>query len=341
MFKWIKLYTFTSLTLIILLLNFPVHAKPSHAPDFDISPYDLVDAVNALRVAYGLPPYSLNSILMFTAQNQADFMSATGSVSHSGPGGIGFTDRLLAAGYPLAGDLSAGGFRSENIISGTKGMSAQDAVDAWMGDSVHQNTMLSQNLTEIGAGVSVANGRVYFVIDCAQPKTGGAPPAGTSVVGGGATIPAPLAGTVNEALIYPIVQSTPNANGDVIHEVQSGQTLWQIAITYGVKIDDIKRLNNIPDNNIYPGDKLLIKKVTTLITLPPPLETAIPAMTATVAPSVTLMLTVTVTPTQIPVVLTSQGNKKLIPSMIAILVLALVGGAIFARLGTSEKDKPA
>src|SRR5690606_36486608 len=84
-------------------------------PVSQVNVFDLVNAVNALRAAYGLPAYSINPILMFTAQNQADFMAAAGNVTHSGPGGILLTDRLLAAGYPLAGDLSLGGFRAENI----------------------------------------------------------------------------------------------------------------------------------------------------------------------------------------------------------------------------------
>jgi LysM repeat protein len=46
----------------------------------------------------------------------------------------------------------------------------------------------------------------------------------------------------------------------VIHQVQSGQSLWSIAIKYGVKIDSIRRLNNIsPEGTIYMGQKLIIK----------------------------------------------------------------------------------
>ena len=58
------------------------------------SPYDLVNAVNPLRASFGLAPYSINSILMSTAQVQAGFLAATGSMTHSSPGGIGLTDRL-------------------------------------------------------------------------------------------------------------------------------------------------------------------------------------------------------------------------------------------------------
>ena len=329
MFKPIKYFVFVFSTLLALISNSIVRAQPY----YESSPYDLANAVNALRAAYGLPAYSIHSILMFTAQNQADLMAATGNVTHSGAGGLSFTDRLLAAGYPLGGDLSAGGFRSENIISGGEGMSAQEVVNAWMGDAPHQNTMLSQNLTEIGAGVAVVNGRVYYVIDCARPSTIGAPPASTSVVESGAIVPA------NEAVIYPIVLSTPNTNGDVIHEVQSGQTLWQIAIAYGVKIDDIKRSNDLFDNSIYPGNKLFVKKEATPTSVPP-IETAVPAITMTTVPSATIAPTLTATMTQIPAAPATQNKNRVMISAIMIIVLAILGGGIFTWAGKAEQDKP-
>src|SRR5512143_3080581 len=125
---------------------------------------ELIDAVNALRSAHGLPSYNVNSILMGTAQAQADFMASTGSIQHTGPGGVSVTQRILAAGYPLAGDLSLGGFRSENIV-GSPGMTPEDAVNAWTGDDPHLHTMLSADLQDIGAGVAESDGVMYYVID--------------------------------------------------------------------------------------------------------------------------------------------------------------------------------
>jgi LysM repeat protein len=331
MLRQIKLYGFAFLTLFALFSSFVVDAQSNRVPDIDVSPYDLVNAVNELRSAYGLPAYGLNLTLMLTAQNQADFMSATGNVTHLGSGGINFTDRLLAAGYPLGGDLSAGGFRSENIISGIEGMSANDAVRAWMGDAPHQTTMLSQYLTEIGAGAAVVNGRVYFVIDCARPKTGGVLSEATSVVESGAAVPA------EEALVGPVIQSTSDANGEIIHEVQSGQTLWQIAIAYGVKIDDIKRLNNILDNNIVPGAKLLINEAATPSAMPletPTLEAAVAAL-----PSASITPALTITVTHIPIVPVQQNNTRFMASVAAVIVLVIIGGSLFTRLGKLDKDK--
>src|SRR5258707_4076228 len=98
MSKLSKIYILTFLILPILILNFPAYAQVSQSPNFEGLPVDLVNAVNALRTAYGLPAYSINSILMFTAQNQSDFMAATGNGTHTSAGGVKISERLLAAG---------------------------------------------------------------------------------------------------------------------------------------------------------------------------------------------------------------------------------------------------
>ena len=329
---------FALAALISLTTTTTSRAESVNMPSAAGSPFDLINAVNALRASYGLAPYSINPILMFTAQSQADFMAATGNVSHTGFGGSSLTDRLLAAGYSLAGDLSLGGFRAENITSGNENRSAQSAVDGWTGDAPHLNTMISPTLSEIGAGVAIANGRVYYVIDCALPTTGEVPPGSTSVAGSGSTVPSV------EARISVAVVSTPNVEGDVIHEVQVGQSLWQIAIAYEVKIDDIKRLNNLFDNNIYPGNKLLIK---TDVVVPTASVTEVPASKPTMmqtnalaSPTTTLLVTaapVTSTPSAIPAG-TTVDNESIMGVAIGIIVLALLGGGVFTWLGSKKKE---
>jgi uncharacterized protein YkwD len=328
--------------LAALSLPSPSRADTYSSPRYADTPYDLVNGVNALRAANGLAPYSINSILMYTAQAQADFMAATGNITHSGPGGVGVTDRLLAAGYPLAGDLSLGGFRSENITGGGEGMSAQDAVEQWTGDAPHLNTMLSPNLTEIGAGVAVVNGRVYYVIDCARPTNAGAPPAAITPIGGGSAVPA------NEAPIQSVVVSTPNPDGNVIHEVKYGQTLWQIAISYGTKIDEIKRLNNLSGDDIYPGEKLLVRmgvlQPSSTPTEPPtsePEATSIVTSTATfIPPAVTMQSTVTMTVVVVPVASPPENKSVLMGTVVGIIVLALLGGGVITWMNSSKKENP-
>ncbi|HEY3475032.1 MAG TPA: CAP domain-containing protein [Anaerolineales bacterium] len=310
--------------LSVLGSTFPSQAASAMRPVLAGSPYDLVNAVNALRASFGLPLYSISPILMSTAQAQADFLAATGTMTHAGPGGIGLTDRLLAAGYPLAGDLSLGGFRAENITGGDESMPAEAAVARWTGDALHLNTMVSPDLTEIGAGVAISNGRVYYVIDAARPTTAEERSEGILEI-------APV--------IVPITVSTPNAEGHVIHEVKPGQTLWQIAITYETKIDEIKRLNNLFDNNIYPGTRLLIR---TGVVLPTITLTLVPALapTATIVPTETRSaLRANVTPAAATVASRAVNNQStVITVMIVIIALALLGGGIFTWLGSERKE---
>ncbi len=223
---------------------------------------ELIAAVNALRASNGLPPYNIHPILMQTAQNQANYMASIGVVTHEGPGGITLTERLLNAGYPLAGDLSLGGFRAENITAGVN-MTPAAAVAQWTEDAPHLNTMLSPNLQDIGAGVARVGDKVYYVIDCARPTSNGLPQPYTPAPGSGTA-----AASAAEYMI-PVVTSTPDSQGRVYHEVQYGQTLWSIAIAYGTKIDLIRRLNNLPSTEIYPGQKLLILQVATPTPVPP------------------------------------------------------------------------
>ena len=331
-------FTCSAFVLVLVLVTFATLSTTSTSKAESVnqpleagSPFDLINAVNALRASYGLAPYSINSILMYTAQAQADFMAATEEVTHTGPDGIGLTDRLLAAGYPLAGDLSAGGFRAENITSGNEERTAQSAVHGWTEDAPHLNTMISPNLSEIGAGVAVANDRVYYVIDCALPTIERVPQGSTSASGSGSTVPA------REAQTSVAIVSTPNSNGDVIHEVQQGQSLWQIAIAYEVKIDDIKRLNNLFDNNIYPGNKLLIKQDVILPTASLT-ETQISGSTTIAeSPMPTLLPTVTIIFSTEAASSTSVDDNSIMGIAMGIIALALLGGGVFTWLGSKKK----
>jgi uncharacterized protein YkwD len=213
---------------------------------------DLIAAVNSLRVANGLPPYNPHPVLMQIAQAHADYMAATGSVTHNGPSGERPFQRALNAGYPLAGDLSLGGFFSENILAGQ--FTPERAVQIWQGDAPHLNTMLSPNLQDIGAGVTRVGDFIYYVIDAGLASNG--PIDYTPSV----PVSTPSTPGISQ-FIVPVVSSTPDESGLVYHEVQNGQSLWAIAIAYETKIDEIRRLNNLlADAPIYPGDRLLIRK---------------------------------------------------------------------------------
>lgn len=214
--------------------------------------YTLIAEVNALREATGKFQYEISPILMQTAQAQAGYMASIERITHLGPGGITTTDRLLAAGYPLAGDLSLGGIRSENIVGGL-GMTVADAITYWKGDDTHYNTMTSPNYTQIGAGIATSGEDVYFVIDCTRHIGAKTPyltntPAPTSEGdNSGQNQETDHSGYVDLPGEAPLASSlftaTPDSGGKLYHTVKPGETLWLIAISYGVKIADIRRLN--------------------------------------------------------------------------------------------------
>jgi LysM repeat protein len=86
---------------------------------------------------------------------------------------------------------------------------------------------------------------------------------------------------------------TPAADGSVIHTVQDGESLNLIATAYGITVDEIKQLNNLSSDLIQPGDKLLIRTVSTATptleatqtpTQPLPTSTRRPTRTPTLQP---------------------------------------------------------
>ena len=302
----------------------------------DTDPYSLISQVNSLRASRGLPGYSVNPILMAVSQQHAQYMSTYG-VSHFGADGSAPWQRGLAAGYPLAGDLSRGGFYSENIIAG-ENKSVQDAILSWQNDAPHLATMLSPNLTEIGAGVVVVGNYVYYVIDCAQPTTGRVPQLATPL----SFKTTPVGDVAQSAVqeVRTLSPSTPMADGKVFHIVKPGETLWLIAISYHVKIVDIRKLNNLPEmQDLYPGEKLFIKlsdiNPTTVPTRTPTLlPTRVPAKTRIAEPSRTSEMRPT--PTSAHIVADSTNSNVFVLGII--VLAALIFALVFVKSSGRRDD---
>jgi uncharacterized protein YkwD len=314
-------------SLIALLL---VAAVQSASPPLDMhdtshlaTAYELINALNSLRLTNGLTPYNSNSILMGIAQNQAEYMASIGTWTHTGPDGSRPYQRALAAGYPVAGDLSLGGWFSENVGLGID-LTVDGIIEMWMGDAPHQNTMLSPNLVDIGAGVAISGNTFYYVIDCGL-STGGTPVVYTppAYLSTGTTIP-----------------NTPNNDGSIIHIVQKNETLFGLALSYGVPLDDILVLNGLTTTSIiYIGQKIIIRVAfTPTPTLPTSTPTKFP--TATLWPT----STVTVTSTFLPTMTTSANQSPGLPISVTagivglIVILALITAAFFAFLGKKKQE---
>lgn len=255
--------------------------------------YDLVATVNAVRSAQGLPALEIDGILMGTAQATSDVMAANGSCSHIGNA----TGRIAAAGYGGGGTV----FATENIACGQT-MTVESVVYTYWADATHMMPMTDSKYTHIGGGVTVVDGRTFYVIHAAYVSGGSYISSPVSTAAQGTNQPAATSGVMQA-----VITATPGKDGSIVHEVQPGQALWSIAITYGVKIADLISLNNLPANPVLSiGQKLIIQLAytptvspTATLTPRPPTRTPSPTPTPK-TPTVTPTPTLTPTPTPRP-----------------------------------------
>ncbi|EIM04917.1 N-acetylmuramoyl-L-alanine amidase (Autolysine) [Planococcus antarcticus DSM 14505] len=61
---------------------------------------------------------------------------------------------------------------------------------------------------------------------------------------------------------------------NTIHTVIAGDTLWGISRTYGVKVEDIRTWNNLKSDVIIIGQKLIVKKPVSIVTVSNSVTTA-------------------------------------------------------------------
>jgi uncharacterized protein YkwD/LysM repeat protein len=261
---------------------------PSSMP----SPAEIIEAVNNLRIAQGLNVLRVNPILMQVAALQASALAVSeGAIGHQRPCGMTLGQQLLSMGFPLLGDLTLDGYRSENWVAAS---TKEEAISFWLSDAEHTNTMESDHRSDIGAAVAVGD-QIYIVLETALSTGSGQMQYGASSILTGipmtTTVCAGFASGDLSDYSIPIAISTARPDGDVVHKVEYGQTLWSLATMYHVSIEQIKLLNGLVDDNIVPGWKLLIQKAATQ---PPPMtDTPLGAVTGSTS-------TATTYPTAIP-----------------------------------------
>jgi uncharacterized protein YkwD/LysM repeat protein len=323
-------------SLVILLAVLVIalgETSPSRAQAGD--PYSLIDAVNGLRAANGLPAYQENNILMSIAQAQTDYQASIGECTHTGAGGTSPKQRATAAGYGGGATF----FMSENFVCGTN-MSVDEAVSRWLQDAPHTQTMLGAGYMDVGAGVTVSGDFVYYTLDVAYVAgAGNYSPPNTITPGGPTPIP-----------YYAVQTVTPMPDGSIVHVVQPGQNLSLIAKAYGVLVPEIKALNNLTSDDLYVGDVLIIRKAGTPAPTATATVTSTPTRAATSTPKPTRTPTPSATPqatiTQVSLAqgVTSGGTGSRVDLVgnalvIAVVVLA-IGGVILMVVGSLLKRQP-
>ena len=225
-----------------------VHADEIRpAPSNQVSAYELIIAMNTLRVSYGLPALVEDPIVNAVAQSTAAIMAANNMSWHIGD----VRGRLAAAGYGNGGTVWA----TENFAVSGGGMGIDEIMAVWS-DADHMRPAIDAAYCNVGAGVAEVNGKIYYILQAAYvsgQECGSSSPSsgGTSQPGGGS-------GAVSQ-LIVPVNIATPDADGRIYHVVQAGQSFWSIAIAYQITIHDLEVWNNISHTTpLQAGQRLFI-----------------------------------------------------------------------------------
>ena len=276
-----------------LMFVLPALVAPQQTPV--VTPDQIIQAVNAIRTANGLPALRANSILMGTAQYTADMMASNQAASHLGA----LKDRIMAAGYG-SGYPAVSIWGTENFAVESGGTTAAQIVSGTWSDVAHMIPMTNPNYCDVGVGVSQASdGSYYYVLHAAYNSD---LPCGKTAPTGSASKLTVTATPSAPQWIVPITRSTPDAQGRIYHIVRQGQSFWYIAISYGTKINAILALNNMDTDTktLYNGERLLIPTSLTPQPTAIPLPSDTPTLEDTDTPS-PLALPTQILGTQAPV----------------------------------------
>ncbi|MBC7876105.1 MAG: LysM peptidoglycan-binding domain-containing protein [Anaerolineales bacterium] len=232
-----------------------------------VSAYELILAMNTLRVSYGLPALIEDPIVNAVAQNTAAIMAANNMSWHIGD----VRGRIAAAGYGAGGTVWA----TENFAVGSGGI---DEIMATWADPDHMRPAVTAAYCHVGAGTAqTSDGKTYYILQAAyvSGQECGSGSSGVPSVGGTpGSVPNPGFG-----LIMPVKIATADAEGKVFHDVQAGQSFWSIAIAYQITINDIEVWNNLSrDTPLKAGQRLFIPgKNTEGYATPTPVGMIVPA----------------------------------------------------------------
>lgn len=162
-------------SLILAFLYSPAAAQGS-------DPQWLFGQVNNLRGGLGLHAYVWNDQLAAAAQQQSEYMAATGHISHTQSNGSTPTSRAAANGY-------GGTMIAENIYGGLMAQ-ATDAWAFWVNSGVHYATLTNSRNNEIGIGAAKGDNGTYYALVIGYRRDVTAPPAPVPVNNSGGEAPA-------------------------------------------------------------------------------------------------------------------------------------------------------
>lgn len=238
---------------LILVLLCTLLAAPTQGQD---AVSDLLGRINNLRAQLGLAPYSLNPALSAAAQNHANWMVANSSASHVQDNGSRPRDRAQAAGYQS-------NWISENVYIGTNATAAS-AWNFWVNSPIHYAGLTSPNYQDIGIATATGAGGQSFVLVFGTTSWGGVSSQSASAASSGSS----SSGSSGEqaAASAPSFVVGWDAFGNIMHEVQPGDTLGDIALLYGYTWDDIPTMLEL--NGMSEAD-MRVLEVGSVLLVPP------------------------------------------------------------------------
>ena len=214
---------------------------------------DLIAEINALRASRGLAPYTVDAGLMAMACGHSQDQASISKSTHE------HSDGRMP---PELGVV-------ENVAGGDLGyITPQTAIyDIWMPSPGHALTLVGFETGSIGVGIADDGVTAYYTRELRPGASSSAEATPEVGDGGTATAYTPIA-------LVPLETAAPRPDGTVVHVVGYGQTLWSIAVAYGVTVDQIRAWNNIADGSteIYAGQALLVRPASLVTPFTPPLE---------------------------------------------------------------------
>ena len=245
-----------SLALVLLSYHFHNAAAQEPLPTSTEAPGtrlltadELLQMVNQGRLQIGHPALVLDPILMSYTQGEADLAANSMPPQGSGPPADVIA---MGYGYPETSDtiFCTYHYAQLDLKGATPPIPDFGSPDVRAVNNVYYR--------HVGFGVSKGTGDwdgyvFYLMLACYDADKKYHP--GQATLTPGASTPA----AVSEVII-PVRTAQAQNNGQIVHEVLSGQSLWAIAMAYHTHIQDILTLNHLaPDtDSVYQGQKLLI-----------------------------------------------------------------------------------
>ena len=258
----------------------------------------LFSLLNDFRAQIGVQRVTSNESLRIAAAEQARWMTETGQIAHSHNGSTN-RSRALAAGY--------GSTWVAEIIFMSPNTSHITAWQWWLQSPIHYETIIGPYYENAGVARHTANGRTAYVIVFGN-LSGNVPPAPSgqnsasgSDSSGNASAPRSPIGLVGQ-----------DEHGYILHRIQPGETLGDLALIYGYRTWDVvatmEAINEVDRYSLEVGQVIRVPPYdgTWTPTPPPDMEPTIPSPATsdtsdlTVQSTVVLRVTVTPAPSSTP-----------------------------------------